>query len=311
MADKLALPLLLPSPPLSKPFFSQDTHHQKPHHNQPPPITPILNDILQPNSATTKPISPIIPRPTRRIGKHNDPNKGKPWSSHLSPKGQQIFQTLIDPNFSHPQINDNLVTLVDFHEIESEFDSKSLSLDVLGLIQGLAHHNKVDLALKPTKITYNVILNVYGKMGMPWNKIESVFDSMKNSGVFPDSYTFNTLISCCKRGSLHEEAYRIFEEMKLAGCMPDYVTFNTLLDVYAKSRKPNEAMNVLREMESKGFSPSVVTYNSLISCYAKDGLFDEAMELKGKMLEKGIKPDVFTYTTLFSGFEKAGKMSLP
>lgn len=144
MADKLALPLLLPSPPLSKPF-SQDFHHQKPHHLSPPaqPLTPLLKDILQPNSATTKPPSPVIPRTIRRIGKHNDPNKGKPWISHLSQRGQQLFQTLIDSGSNSFEINQILLNLVDFHEQnESEFASKSLSLDLLGLIQGLIHYKK-------------------------------------------------------------------------------------------------------------------------------------------------------------------------
>ncbi|XP_050210386.1 pentatricopeptide repeat-containing protein At5g02860 [Mercurialis annua] len=159
---------------------------------------------------------------------------------------------------------------------------------------------------KPTLITYNVILNVYGKMGMPWSKISGLVDGMKSSGVAPDDYTYNTLISCCRRGSLYEEAARVFEEMKMSGFSPDKVTYNALLDVYGKSRRPKEAMEVLKEMESNGFSPSIVTYNSSISAYARDGLLKEAMELKMQMVENGIKPDVFTYTTLLSGFEKAG-----
>ncbi|KAI3943914.1 hypothetical protein MKW92_025837 [Papaver armeniacum] len=160
---------------------------------------------------------------------------------------------------------------------------------------------------QPTLITYNVILNVYGKMGVPWSKIMDVVDGMKKQGVFPDSYTYNTLISCCRRGALYEEAVAVFEEMKSAGFTPDKVTYNTLLDVFGKSRRPTEAMKVLQEMEVNGFSPSTVTYNALISAYAKDGLLDEALELKSLMVEKGIQPDVFTYTTLLSGFERAGK----
>ncbi|KAF9619628.1 hypothetical protein IFM89_007949 [Coptis chinensis] len=160
---------------------------------------------------------------------------------------------------------------------------------------------------QPTLITYNVILNVYGKMGMPWNKILAVVDGMRSQGIMPDSYTYNTLISCCRRGSLYEEAAEIFGQMKSAGFTPDKVTYNALLDVYGKSRRPKEAMEVLREMELNEFSPSIVTYNALISAYAKDGLLDEALDLKNQMVEKGIKPDVVTYTTLLSGFEKAGK----
>lgn len=52
---------------------------------------------------------------------------------------------------------------------------------------------------KPTLITYNVILNIYGKMGMLWNKIKTVFEGMRSSGVVPDAYTYNTVISCCGR----------------------------------------------------------------------------------------------------------------
>ncbi|PON31618.1 Pentatricopeptide repeat, partial [Trema orientale] len=163
---------------------------------------------------------------------------------------------------------------------------------------------------QPTLITYNVILNVYGKMGMPWNKIIALLDGMKRAGVASDSYTYNTLISCCRRGALYEEAVKVFEEMKLAGFTPDKVTYNALLDVYGKSRRPKEAMEVLREMEANGFSPSIVSYNSLISAYSKDGLLEEAMALKTEMVERGIKPDVFTFTTLLSGFEKAGKDEL-
>ncbi|PQQ04860.1 pentatricopeptide repeat-containing protein [Prunus yedoensis var. nudiflora] len=97
---------------------------------------------------------------------------------------------------------------------------------------------------RPTLITYNVILNVYGKMGMPWNKIRALVES------------------------------EVFQEMKLAGFVPDKVTYNALLDVYGKSRQTKEAMEVLKDMEFDGFSPSIVSYNSLISAYARDGLLE-------------------------------------
>lgn len=106
---------------------------------------------------------------------------------------------------------------------------------------------------KPTLITYNVILNMYGKMGMPWSKIMTLVERMKSTGVRPDSYTYNTLISYCQKGSLREEVAGVFEEMKLAGLSPDKVTYDALLDVYGKSRRLMEALAVLREMENNGF----------------------------------------------------------
>ncbi|CAN6554812.1 unnamed protein product [Malus baccata var. baccata] len=163
---------------------------------------------------------------------------------------------------------------------------------------------------RPTLITYNVILNVYGKMGMPWHKIRALVEGMKSSGIALDSYTYNTLITCCRCGSLYLEAAEVFQEMKTAGFVPEKVTYNALLDVYGKSRRTKEAMEVLKDMESNGFSPSIVSYNSLILAYARDGLLEEATALKTQMVDKGIKPDVFTYTTLLSGYEKAGKDDL-
>ena len=82
-------------------------------------------------------------------------------------------------------------------------------------------------------------------MVMRWNKIIVLFEGMKNAGILPDEYTYNTLITCCGRGSLYEEAAAVFEDMKLMGFVPDKVTCNTLLDVYGKSRRIKEAIEVL------------------------------------------------------------------
>ncbi|AET00837.2 putative pentatricopeptide [Medicago truncatula] len=144
----------------------------------------------------------------------------------------------------------------------------------------------------PTLVTYNSILNVYGKMGMPWSRVTAIFYSMKTNGVVPDLYIYNTLITCCRQGSLYEEAVNVFDRIKSAGFVPDRVTYNALLDVFAKVRRPKEALQVLKDMESNGFSPNVITYDSLISAHVRGGLLKEVSRLKVQMVEKG--PDGFT-----------------
>ncbi|KAL5053063.1 hypothetical protein RYX36_033745 [Vicia faba] len=94
----------------------------------------------------------------------------------------------------------------------------------------------------PNLITYNSMLNVYGKMGMPWSRVNALVDSMKVNGVAPDLYTYNTLITCCRRSSLYDEAVKVFDQIKMAGFFPDRVTYNALVDVFAKSRRPEEAL---------------------------------------------------------------------
>ncbi|KAF2320965.1 hypothetical protein GH714_032242 [Hevea brasiliensis] len=294
----------------------------------PPPITPLLQNLLLNNqpSNSPKPINPRTPsnhspRPRTRIGKARDPNRGKPWSHHrLSPLGiikglgfykkcdlaMSVFEWVRNRKDCELVLNCSVVAVIismlgkqgkvsAAASLLNNLRIDGLDLDVYAytsLITAYASNGRYRDAVlvfrkmeeegcKPTLITYNVILNVYGKMGMPWSKISGLVEGMKSAGIALDDYTFNTLISCCRRGSLYEEA--------------------------AQSRRPKEAMEVLREMESNGFSPSIVTYNSLISAYVRDCLLREAMELKAQMVEKGIEPDVFTYTTLLSGFEKAGK----
>uniref|UniRef100_A0A2P2KBR7 Pentatricopeptide repeat-containing protein At5g02860 n=1 Tax=Rhizophora mucronata TaxID=61149 RepID=A0A2P2KBR7_RHIMU len=112
MAEKLALPLLLPNPPPSKLLFSIQSHQfQQQQHppptvpalapsppprtppppppHPPPHITPILQDLLtkQP-SISPKSIGPRAHRRRTRIGRSRDPNRGKPWSNRcLSSQG--------------------------------------------------------------------------------------------------------------------------------------------------------------------------------------------------------------------------------
>ncbi|KAL3611602.1 hypothetical protein D5086_002622 [Populus alba] len=326
MTEKLSLPLLLSNPPPTKPSLPIQTHL---HHQQlkpttptsPPPQhgTPLMQDFLfkqssdfsKPITSQTQPDPFPIPRARTRIGKARDSNRGKPWTHHrLSLQGQRVLDSLNDPSFESSELDKILSLLLDYHKEELSLSSggkEGLSNDALGVIKGLGFYKKRDLALSVFEWFKN--RNDCGSVlsNSAVAVIISLFEGMKNAGILPDEYTYNTLITCCRRGSLHEEAVAVFKDMKSMGFVPDKVTYNALLDVYGKSRRTKEAMEVLREMEVNGCSPSIVTYNSLISAYARDGLLKEAMELKNQMVEGGINPDVFTYTTLLSGFVRAGK----
>ncbi|KAL2511790.1 Pentatricopeptide repeat-containing protein [Abeliophyllum distichum] len=90
-------------------------------------------------------------RTRRRIGKHCDPNKGKPWSHHrLLPQGEFILQSLIDPQFNIEKLDEILLNL--YNSCDEEMGSSELSIeticfDVLGIIKAW-YYKKCDLALK-------------------------------------------------------------------------------------------------------------------------------------------------------------------
>ncbi|KAK1390870.1 hypothetical protein POM88_019048 [Heracleum sosnowskyi] len=126
---------------------------------------------------------------------------------------------------------------------------------------------------KLTLITYNVILNVYWEIGMPWKKITEVFDGMRSSGVAPDAYTYNTLISSCRQGTLSQEAKQIFEEMKvfeeikLSGCSPNIVTPDLSTYTYL-------ALSSIGTRRKKSeVTPDAITYNIFVASYAANAMF--------------------------------------
>eukprot|EP01018_Ginkgo_biloba_P033786 Gb_00138 [translate_table: standard] len=169
---------------------------------------------------------------------------------------------------------------------------------------------------EPIIITYNIMLDVYRKMGNCWNKVLSLFAQMKNRGINPDEYTYNTPISACRRGSMHEEAVEFFKKMKAAGCTPDRVTYNSPLDVYGNSRRHDDALNILQGMEKNGCPPSIVTYNELIAAYSRDGLYNQTVALKDTMAMKvlmkiqkeGCSPNICTFNALINMYGKKGKI---
>lgn len=158
---------------------------------------------------------------------------------------------------------------------------------------------------QPSLVTYNVIIDLYGKKGRSWDKILELFTEMRAQGIRPDEYTYNTAITACASGFLCEEAKKLFAEMKGSKLAPDRVTYNALLDVYGKAGWHQEAQNVLKEMEIAGCPPNIVTYNELLSAFGRAGLYNEAAAMKDTMISKGFEPDVFTYTSLVSAYGRA------
>ncbi|KAL2456510.1 Pentatricopeptide repeat-containing protein [Abeliophyllum distichum] len=137
--------------PPSKPFF------QDPTTPAPRPLTPLLHDFLHQRQTTSTSVEPqnppsFIHRTRRHIGKHRDPNRGKPWSHHrLSPQGEFILQSLIDPQFNTEKLDEILLNLC--NSCDEEMGSSKLSIeticfDVLGIIKALGYYKKCDLALK-------------------------------------------------------------------------------------------------------------------------------------------------------------------
>ncbi|PKI71356.1 hypothetical protein CRG98_008215, partial [Punica granatum] len=166
MAEKLALPLILPSPPSPKPI---STHHFKLYPSSQtltPSVPPILHNLLQEPDPISS-LNPPDPHPhhqshfrppdiawvprTRirtRIGKSRDSNRGKPWAHHrLSPQGQDFVQLLIDPSFDAAGVGKAMLGLIESYDEDGSFSVEFLGVEVLGIVKGLGYYKKCDLAM--------------------------------------------------------------------------------------------------------------------------------------------------------------------
>ncbi|GMI89270.1 hypothetical protein like AT5G02860 [Hibiscus trionum] len=116
MAERLALPLLFPSPPPVKTLFLCQTHHQNPtlQPNSPPPVLQDL--LLRHNSKSQQPIDPQV-RIRTRLGRSRDLNRGKRWThNNLSSQGQQVLNSLIDISFDSNQLDVVLAKLFEQYQ---------------------------------------------------------------------------------------------------------------------------------------------------------------------------------------------------
>ncbi|KAK7263222.1 hypothetical protein RJT34_30809 [Clitoria ternatea] len=151
----------------------------------------------------------------------------------------------------------------------------------------------VDLTL----VTYNVMLDVYGKMGRSWNKILDLLDEMRSKGLQLDEFICSTVISACGRQGMLDEARNSFTELKLNGYKLGTITYNAILQL---GFIDDERVAVMDTMPSKGISPNAITYTIVIDAYGKTGKEDEALKLFGQMKELGCVPNVCTSNSVLA-----------
>ncbi|KAL2485862.1 Pentatricopeptide repeat-containing protein [Abeliophyllum distichum] len=180
------------------------------------PLTPLLHDFLHQRQTTSTSVEPqnlpsFIHRTRRHIGKPRDPNKGKLWSHHrLSPQGEFILQSLIDPQFNIEKFDEVLLNLCNSCDEEmgsSELSIETICFDVLSIIKALGFYKKCDLAPKMFEWVRNrpdsdklvnrsavaVIISMWGKKVSNRRYMEAVmvFKKMEEEGCKPTLISIN------------------------------------------------------------------------------------------------------------------------
>ena len=169
-------------------------------------------------------------------------------------------------------------------------------------------------ALTPNNITFNAVLKAWANRSKSSpcavERAMAVMDQMKQSGMEPDTTTYNTVLSCLanSRGAdAPRRAQDIINTMRVTSVSPDIVTFNSVIDLHAKSNArdaPEQVEALLNEM-SEFCEPDIVTFNTAILAWSRSRRSDAVYRAE-ELFQKIKSPDKFSYNALLDTYSRNG-----
>ncbi|BAT83324.1 hypothetical protein LR48_Vigan03g020200 [Vigna angularis] len=154
----------------------------------------------------------------------------------------------------------------------------------------------------PNVHLYNSIIrahaNNHSHPSLPFN----AFLQMQKSGLFPDNFTYPSLLKACIDSSSLPLVRMIHAHVEKFGLYGDIFVPNSLIDSYSRcgSSGLDAAMSLFLVMEDR----DVVTWNSMIGGLVRFGELECACKLFDEMPER----DTVSWNTMLDGYTKAGEM---
>ncbi|KAL4187997.1 hypothetical protein AMTRI_Chr09g41950 [Amborella trichopoda] len=160
--------------------------------------------------------------------------------------------------------------------------------------------------LELNTVTYNCIINGYGKAGM-LNDMEKALTEMLETGTcLPDIYTMNSFMWAYGNYGQIEEMEKWYDEFQHMGIEPDIQSLNILIKSYGGAGMHQKVTSVMDFMTRRYFSPTTVTFNIIIETFGRGGNIEEMERIFRMMKMQGVKPNCITYCSLVNGYSNAG-----
>jgi pentatricopeptide repeat protein len=195
-------------------------------------------------------------------------------------------------------------------------------------------HMQDDASVKPSRVSYSIVLRAWCKAGLPQKAdgllrdISRLYRDSKTSIVAPHVDLFITVIAGWAVSKDPQAPQRVEALLKLMEDLhdkegletkPNQIAYNAFLDCLSRSGNPNAAQRaetILRRMQAQwraGFAsikPDIVSFTSVIAAWSrsKDAVAPERAEaLFREMQESGdgdLQPNPLTYNALMSTFSR-------
>ncbi|KAM7251814.1 hypothetical protein ACFE04_023697 [Oxalis oulophora] len=178
------------------------------------------------------------------------------------------------------------------------------------------YNNITDDSIKVNVYICNAILSCLVRSGK-FDSGMKLFQKMKQDGLSPDGFTYNTLLTgCIKVKDGYATALKLYEELKINGLQmdsdeghsPNVYHYSSLLNAYSSDGNYKKADTLVEEMKSLGLVPNKVMLTTLLKVYVRGGLFEKSRELLAELEAMGYAQDEMSFCLLMDGLSKAGKL---
>lgn len=140
---------------------------------------------------------------------------------------------------------------------------------------------------------------------LPVDELSRLFDEMLQRGFMPNTITYNAMLNAFGKAKLFKKVRRLYFMAKKQGLV-DVITYNTIIASYGKNKDFTNLSRIVHKMQFDGFSVSLEAYNSMLAAYGKDGQIDAFRAVLQKMKESNCASDLYTYNTMINIYGEQG-----
>ncbi|KAI0524551.1 hypothetical protein KFK09_003925 [Dendrobium nobile] len=162
-----------------------------------------------------------------------------------------------------------------------------------------------NLGIKPNTVTYNTLIDAYGKAGRFAEMESTLMEMLGNHDCKPDIWTMNATLRAFGGSGQIEMMEKCYDKFKGSGISPDSKTFNILIDCYGKARKYKKMSAVMEYMQKYYFSWTLVTYNVVIDAFGRARDLKRMEYIFRLMKSERMKPNRVTFCSLIRAYGRA------
>lgn len=151
---------------------------------------------------------------------------------------------------------------------------------------------------------YNCVINCCAR-ALPVDELSRLFDEMLQKGFSPNTITFNVMLNAYGKSKLFERARKVFWIAKKRGLV-DVISYNTIIAAYGKNKYLNNMSAAVKKMQFDGFSVSLEAYNCMLDVYGKEGEMDKFRDVLQRMKASKCSADNYTYNILINIYGEKG-----